>query len=128
MTGFAYKRRIGRGTAIVAAYALVLNVILSGMLVASISPLAGAAAQELCISGDNGDAARTDDADKHGKKTNVHCPLCVGHHVSGALPPPQPTLTDRIPLTASAAYWFRQRIVAYARSFDHLSRGPPALT
>ncbi len=127
MTGFAYKRRIGRGAAFVAAYALVLNVILAGMLVASISPLAGAAAQELCISGDNGDAARTD-ADKHGKKTNVHCPLCVGHHASGALPPPQPTLTDRIPLTASAVYSFRQRIVAYARSFDHLSRGPPALT
>ena len=127
MTGFAYKRRIGRGAAFFAAYALVLNVILSGMLVASISPVAGAAAQELCISSDNGDATRTD-ADKHGKKTNVHCPLCVGHHVSGALPPPQPTLTDRIPLTASAVYSFRQWIIAYARSFDHLSRGPPALT
>ncbi|WP_454649137.1 DUF2946 family protein [Bradyrhizobium liaoningense] len=127
MTGFAYKRRIGRGAAFVAAYALVLNVILSSMLVASISPLAGAAAQELCIGSDSGDAARTD-ADKHGKKTSVHCPLCVGHHVSGALPPPQPRLTDRIPLTASAVHSFRQRIVAYARSFDHLSRGPPALT
>ena len=127
MTGFAYKRRVGWGAACVAAYALVFNVILSSMLVASISPLAGAAAQELCISSDNGDAARTD-ADNHGKRTNVHCPLCVGHHVSGALPPPQPTLTDRIPLPASAVYSFRQRIVAYARSFDHLSRGPPALT
>lgn len=127
MTGFAYKRRVGWGAACVAAYALVFNVILSSMLVASVSPFAGSPAQELCISSDNGDAARTD-ADKHGKRTNVRCPLCVGHQVSGALPPPQPTLADRIPLTASAVYSFRQRIVAYARSFDHLSRGPPALT
>jgi hypothetical protein len=126
MTGFAYKRRIGWGAAFVAAYALVFNIILSSILVAGISPLAAAAAHELCISSVNADAARTD-ADKRSGKTSVHCPLCVAHHVSGALPPPQPTLTDRTPLTASAVYSFRKRIIAYVRSFDHLSRGPPAL-
>lgn len=126
MTEFACKRRIGWGAAFIAAYALVFNVILSSILVASISPLAAAAAHEICVGSDNGDAARTD-TDKRGGKTGVHCPLCVGHHVSGALPPPQPALADRVPLTASAVYSFRQQIVAYARSFDHLSRGPPAL-
>jgi len=125
MTRLAFKRRIGWGAAFIAAYALVFNVILSSILVASVSPTA-AAAHELCISGDNTDAARTD-ADKTSGKTAVHCPLCAAHHISGALPPPHPTLTGRIPLTASAVYSFRQRIIAYARSFDHLSRGPPAL-
>ncbi|WP_244626133.1 DUF2946 family protein [Bradyrhizobium betae] len=127
MTGIAFKRRIGWGAAFIAAYALVFNVILSSILVASISPLAAAGAHELCISGENADVARTD-TDKHSGKTTAHCPLCVGHYVSGALPSPQSTLADRIPLTASAVYSFRQRIVAHARSFDHLSRGPPALT
>lgn len=126
VTGLVRKRWIGWGAAFIAVYALVFNVILSSILIASISP-AVAAAQALCIGSDDGEAARTD-ADKHGRKTSAHCPLCVGHHVSGALPPPHPTLTDRIPLTASAIYSFRQRIVAYARSFDHLSRGPPPLT
>lgn len=127
MTGLARKRWIGWGTAFIAVYALVFNVILSSILIASISPAVEAAAHKLCISSDDGNAAQSD-ADKRSGKTTMRCPLCLGHHVSGALPPPQPTLTDRIPLTASAVYSFRQRIVAYARSFDHLSRGPPALT
>ncbi|HXH44944.1 MAG TPA: DUF2946 family protein [Bradyrhizobium sp.] len=127
MTGFAFKRRVGCSAAFIAAYALVFNVILSSILVSGISPLAAAAAHKLCVSSQNADAARTD-ADKHSGKTTAHCPLCVGHVVAGGLPPPHPALTDRIPLPASAVYSFRQRIVAYARSFDHLSRGPPALT
>lgn len=127
MTGFAFKRRIGWGAAFIAAYALVFNVILSSILIASISPLAAAAAHELCISSDNGDSARTD-ADKNRGKTAAHCPLCVGHHVAGGLPPVEPAFTDRVPIPASAVYSFRQRIVAYARSYDHQSRGPPALT
>ncbi|AWM06585.1 DUF2946 family protein [Bradyrhizobium symbiodeficiens] len=126
MTRLAFKRRIGWGAAFIAAYALVFNVILSSILIASVSPTAAAAAHELCISSDNTDAARTD-ADKTSGKTSVHCPLCVAHHIAGTLPPPQPTLTGRIPLTASAVHSFRQRIIAYTRSFDHLSRGPPAL-
>lgn len=126
MTRLAFKRRIGWGAALIAAYALVFNVILSSILIASVSPTAAAAAHELCISSDNTDAARTG-ADKTSGKTAVHCPLCVAHHISGALPPPQPTVTGRIPLTAGAVFSFQQRIVAYARSFDHLSRGPPAV-
>jgi hypothetical protein len=126
MTGLAFKRRIGWGAALIAAYALVFNVILSSILIASISPLAAAAAHELCISSDNRDAAGTD-ADKTGRKTAIHCPLCVGHHVAGGLPPVEPAFTDRIAIPASAVFSFRHRIVAYARTFDHQSRGPPAL-
>lgn len=124
MTGLVFKRRIGWGAAFIAAYALVFNVILSSILIASISPAAAAAAHELCISSDNGDAARTD-ADKNSGKSAIHCPLCVGHHVAASLPPPQPALIDRVSLTANVVYSFQQRIIAYAKSFDHLSRGPP---
>jgi hypothetical protein len=127
MTGLARRRRIGWGTVFIAVYALVFNVILSSILIASISPTAAAAAHELCISSDDGIAVRSD-ADKQHGKTTVRCPLCVGHHVSGALPPPpQPALAERLPLAAPAVFAFRQRIVAHARSFDHLSRGPPVL-
>lgn len=126
MTRLAFKRRIGSGAAFIAAYALVFNVILSSILLASVSPAAAAAAHGLCISSDTTDTGQTD-ADKTSGKTALRCPLCVAHHISGALPPPQPTLTGRIPLTAGAVYSFRQRIIAYARSFDHLSRGPPVL-
>lgn len=126
MTGFAIKRRIGCGAAFIAAYALVFNVILSSILVASISPLAAAAAHALCISSGDGNAARTD-ADNNRGKTAAHCPLCVGHTVAGALPPPHPALIARVALTARAVHSFRQRIIAHARTCDHLSRGPPAL-
>lgn len=124
MPGF--KRQVGRGAAFIAAYALVLNVILSSMLVASVSPVAAAATHEFCLGSDSGDAIPVDPG-KPGGKTTVHCPLCLGHHVSNGLPPPQPALADRVPLTASIVYSFQQRIVAYARSFDHLSRAPPQI-
>jgi hypothetical protein len=126
MAGFVFKRRVGWGAAFIAAYALVFNALLSSILVASISPVDAALAQELCVNSLDADMGRAD-ADKHSGKKAVHCPLCVGHYVSGALPPPQAALIDRIPLTASVVHSFHQRIVAYARSYDHLSRGPPAL-
>ena len=126
MTGFAFKRRIGCGAAFIAAYALVFNVILSSILVSGISPLAAAAAHELCVSSQNADAARTD-ADKHSGKTTAHCPLCVGHVVAGGLPPPTASLAERIALRPDAVFSFRDRIFARARSFAHLTRGPPRL-
>ncbi|WP_061020075.1 DUF2946 family protein [Bradyrhizobium sp. CCH5-F6] len=126
MTGLVRKRWIGWGAAFIAVYALVFNVILSSILIASISPAVAAAAHELCTTSNDDNAQR--DADKRNGKTTVRCPLCLGHHVSGALPPPHPALTERLSLAAPAVYAFRQRIVAHARSFDHQSRGPPALT
>lgn len=66
-------------------------------------------------SDDNGDAARTG-ADKSGEKTAILCPMCIEHYADGALPPPQPALIDRIPLTANIVYSFQQRIIAYAEA------------
>lgn len=122
----ALKRQIGWGTAFVAAYALVFNVILSSILIASVSPGAAADAHELCIR-DASAGGVPADTDKGGGKLAIHCPLCVGHHVAADLPPPPTTLSERIPLRAEVVHSFRQRVFARVRSFAHLSRGPPAL-
>lgn len=116
---------MGRAAAFVAAYALVLNVILSSLLVASISP--AAAGQILCINSTDADAAH-DDAGKSGRGGAIHCPLCIGHHVTGALPPPELALGARLPVAVTTIRAFEARFVARFRSYDHQSRGPPALS
>ncbi|MFT4116504.1 DUF2946 family protein [Bradyrhizobium sp.] len=125
MTSFGSRRRVGVGTAFIAAYALVLNVILSSILIASFSSISPAAAHEICMSGVDTDPT---DADKSGHKTTIHCPLCIGHHVTGGLPPPDTVLAERVALRAEAICFVRDRLVAHIRSSAHLSRGPPALT
>ncbi|WP_445819633.1 DUF2946 family protein [Bradyrhizobium sp. ISRA442] len=126
MTRFVFKRRIGCGAAFIAAYALVFHLILSSILVAGVSPAAAVAAHELCISSANLDATRPD-ADKSGKTLAIHCPLCVGHHVISALPPPQVAFVDRSYVEAAIVFAFETRFVARFRSYDHQSRGPPLL-
>lgn len=126
MTRIAFKRRIGWGAAFIAAYALVFNVILSSILIASVSPIAAADAHELCISGVTADGLPAG-TDTSGGKVTIHCPLCVGHHVVADLPPPPITFAERIPLRAEVVHSFQARIFARVRSFDHQSRGPPAL-
>lgn len=126
MRRFVFKRQVGRVAAFIAAYALVFNVVLSSMLVASISPAAAAADHLFCLSSDDGDAAQSD-ADKSGHTAAIHCPLCVAHHVTGALPPPQPILVDRSYVQHRSVIAFEARFVARFRSYDHQSRGPPGL-
>ncbi|WP_354122187.1 DUF2946 family protein [Bradyrhizobium sp. LA6.12] len=125
MARFVFRRRVGIAAALIAAYALVFNVVLTSVLVASTARVAAAAAHELCIGGGDTDAARSD-ADKSGKIA-IHCPLCVGHHVAAGLLPPQPALVDRVPVAARTVVAFQARVLARARSFDHQSRGPPGL-
>lgn len=127
MRRFVLRQRVGRAAAFVAAYALVLNVILSSLLVASISPAAAAAGQILCINSTDADAAH-DDAGKSGRGGAIHCPLCVGHHVTGALPPRELALGARLSVVVTTIRAFETRFVARFRSYDHQSRGPPALS
>ncbi|HAQ82024.1 MAG: hypothetical protein CFE30_32660 [Bradyrhizobium sp. PARBB1] len=118
---------MGRAAAFVAAYALVLNVILSSLLVAGISPAAAAAGQILCINSADPGVAH-DDAGKSGRGGAIHCPLCIGHHVTGALPPPAFAFGARLPIALTTVRAFEVRFVARFRSYDHQSRGPPTLT
>ncbi|MBU6458689.1 MAG: hypothetical protein KGQ48_14305 [Bradyrhizobium sp.] len=126
MRRFVFKRQMGRVAAFVAAYALVFNLVLSGLFVAGISPAAAAAGHLLCVNSDDGDAAQSD-AGKSGHTATIHCPLCVAHHVTGALPPPQPILVDRSYVRHRSVIAFEARFVARFRSYDHQSRGPPGL-
>ncbi|MFB9267780.1 DUF2946 family protein [Bradyrhizobium erythrophlei] len=127
MARFVLKRRVGRVAAFIAAYALVFNVVLTSLLAASISPTLADAGHVLCFSSVSADAAQGD-AGKSGQKAAIHCPLCVGHHVTGTLPPPQPVLGDRAYVQLRTVRAFEARFVARYRSYDHQSRGPPVLT
>ena len=127
MRRFVLRQRVGRAAAFVAAYALVLNVILSSLLVAGISPAAAAAGQILCINRADPGVAH-DDAGKSGRGGAIHCPLCIGHHVTGALPPPAFAFGARLPIALTTVRAFEVRFVARFRSYDHQSRGPPTLT
>jgi hypothetical protein len=120
------KRRIGTAAAFAAAYALVLNVILSSALLASLSPTAFAAAHELCINGGDATAAQND-AGKTGNSSTVRCPICVGNHASGALPPAVPPLVSRVAVAVSPQPAFDGAILALATPHDHQPRGPPQL-
>jgi hypothetical protein len=126
MGPFSRKRRIGTAAAFAAAYALVLNVILSSVLLASLSPTAFAAAHEICINGGDAAAAQ-DDAGKTGKSATVRCPLCVGNHASGALPPAVPALVSRVAVAVSPQPVFDAAFVACDPAHDHQPRGPPQL-
>ena len=114
MRRFVLRQRVGRAAAFVAAYALVLNVILSSLLVAGISPAAAAAGQILCINSADPGVAH-DDAGKSGRGGAIHCPLSFAF---GA----------RLPIALTTVRAFEVRFVARFRSYDHQSRGPPTLT
>lgn len=109
-----------------AAYALVLNVILSSFLLAALSPAAAAAGYEICANSADLHAVR-DDAGKTDKRTVVRCPICVGHHAGIALLPPSPISADRIALATPLRFEFTQRDLEFSRTHDHQPRGPPAL-
>lgn len=119
---------IGIGAAWLAAYALVLNVILSSVLhAAALSPLTWAAGHMLCANSADIGAVR-DDAGKGDKRASVHCPLCVGNHSTAALPPPPfPVLIERVPSKTGAVVASGDVFVARAKFSDNQARGPPGL-
>ena len=105
-----------------AAYALVLNVILSSLLLASVSPAAYAAGLEICaVSPDHNDAG------KGSGQAALHCPVCVFSHAPGA--PPQPTLflTSRIAIAVAPTVSREAAVVARLAATDHQARAPPEL-
>jgi len=122
------KRIIGIGVAWLAAYALVLNVILSSVLhAAALSPLAPGAGHTLCANSADIGAVR-DDAGKGDKRASVHCPLCVGNHSAAALPPlPFPVLIERVPSQTALVVGASDVFVALAKFSDNQARGPPGL-
>jgi hypothetical protein len=121
------KRRFGAVASLAAAYALVLNVILSSLLLASISPTDAAAGYAICHN--NPDlASAPDDAGKTTGAPAVHCPLCVGNHAPGAPPTLTAELGVRIAVAIAATVAADETVTAHVITSDHRARAPPRLS
>jgi hypothetical protein len=81
-------RSIGRCNALVAAYALVFNVVLTSTLLATISPSKASAIHELCLNG--GPAVPDADGSTDSGKPIVRCPLFVQRRAMADQPPQTP--------------------------------------
>jgi hypothetical protein len=122
---FARRRRIAWVAAFTAAYALVLNVLLASALLAAQSPAQLLLGHEFCLSSD--DAATPAEPGKV-KPAAIHCPLCVGHHVSAAPPPVAPAVAIRLAFGTAYDAPRPETFAAFTRTRDHQPRGPPALS
>ena len=81
------NRRIGRWSALLAAYAFVLNALLATTLLAATPPAKSLSGFELCAASAD-TAALLDHTDKTTKRAAVHCQICLQHAAPAALPPP----------------------------------------
>ncbi|KPF98213.1 hypothetical protein IP86_12220 [Rhodopseudomonas sp. AAP120] len=125
MGQFARKRRVALGAAWAATYALVLNVLLASALLAAQSPAQLLAGHEFCRASE--DAATPVDPGK-AKPAAIHCPLCIGHHVSAAPPPVAPAVAIRLAFGVAYDPPRPETFVALTQARDHQPRGPPVLS
>lgn len=124
--GGQHIRRIGRWAACVAAYVLVLNVMLTSALVASISPVQFNALHQLCLNGIS--AGQPADKSDPGKPI-VKCPLCLSSAAALAdVPPQSPALAIRVALHVPFEIAEHDVLVVRPASSDHQPRGPPHLS
>jgi hypothetical protein len=123
---FSNRWAIARVAAFAAAYALVLNVILASTLLAAQSPVQRQAGHELCLASSS-DAATPVEPGK-AKPVAIHCPLCIGQHVSAAPPPMAPSVAIRLAFGFAYDPPRVAPFVALTPSHDHQPRGPPSLS
>jgi hypothetical protein len=113
--------------AFVAAYALVLNVILVSAALAAQSPVQLQAGHEFCLT-DNDAAESPAEQPGKAKPAAIHCPLCIGQHVSAAPPPVAPAVIIRLAFGFAYDPPRTTPFVALIPSHDHQPRGPPSLS
>jgi hypothetical protein len=122
------NRRIGRWSALLAAYAFVLNALLATTLLAATPASKSLSGFELCTSGDTA-TAQLDHGDKATKRAAVHCHICLQHAAPAALVPPSAAALP-LPVVRTVTVGFI-RTDATARHNDryssHSPRGPPHL-
>jgi hypothetical protein len=121
------NRRIGRWSALLAAYAFVLNALLATTLLAATPPAKSLSGFELCTSTESA-ASQFDHDDKATKRAAVHCQICLQHAVPVALPP----LSDvSLPLpvarTVAVAVLRTEAPDRDSGHSPHSARGPPHL-
>lgn len=128
MTHISRKRWFGAVASLAAAYALVLNVVLSSMLLAALSPTAIAAGFEICHNNPDLAAQQDDGSDKSTGQAAVHCPICVGHHAPGAPPEAIAFSISRIAVARAPAMAANAAPIALFAPRDHRARAPPRLS
>lgn len=126
-------RRIGRWGAWAAAYALILNAILTSALAAAIPPDQYASSYELCLSGkhfadtaDQKSDAYPDITAKDQMGSPVHCPMCMPH-LSAIDLPAEPQFAGRVAVANPLSFPAHEPFLALARIIFHHARGPPHL-
>jgi hypothetical protein len=121
------KRSIAVGAAWVAAYALVFNVLLSGLILSALSPAALAAGHVLCANSTDIGTVRKDAANPD-KSATVHCPVCIASHIANALPPPPHAyFSERLAIALSLSAAPDTAFIPRVPASDHQARGPPEL-
>lgn len=121
------RRRIGGWSALLAAYAFVLNALLATALLAATPPAKSLSGFEICAASADSppDLAH---ADKATKRAAIHCQLCLQSTAPAALPP---SAAAPIPLPLAVAVSFGIASVdlppAERRLSQHRPRGPPRL-
>ncbi len=135
MLGFARTRRLGSWGAWAAAYALILNTILTSALAAAIPPDQYTTAFELCLSSrllTGKIAASTvketaDNAIKGSQKgAPIHCPMCASHFTAIEVPA-SPALAERVAVANPLSFPAHEPLLTLARIIFHHARGPPQL-
>ena len=122
------NRRIGRWTALVAAYAFVLNALVASALLASVSPAKSLSGLELCVSSLDASHlfANQDGQDKATKRAAVHCQLCLQFAQPATLPAPTGAgLLLPIAVRLDIQPVMDVASLAQAPPHDHQARGPP---
>jgi hypothetical protein len=122
------NRRIGRWSALLAAYAFVLNALLATTLLAATPPAKSLSGFELCAASADA-SALLDHTDKTTKRAAVHCQICLQHAAPAALPAPS---VVALPVPIACAITFVAVLSDapdLARPFcNHPPRGPPHLS
>ena len=119
------SRRIGGWSALLAAYALVLNALLATSLLAATPAGKSLSGFELC-SAVTDTTSEVDHTDSTTKRAAIHCQICLQHATPAALPPPV-AITLVVPIANVAAI---AAVVADATAVErhvsnHSPRGPP---
>jgi hypothetical protein len=122
------NRRIGRWSALLAAYAFVLNALLATTLLAATPASKSLSGFELCASS-NAAITQLDHDDKATKRAAVHCQLCLQQAAPVAMPAPSPTTALPLPVARSIVFALsRAKPVDRASDYSpHAPRGPPHL-
>jgi hypothetical protein len=121
------KRWFGAVASLAAAYALVLNVVLSSLLLAAISPADAAAGYQICRNNPDSTVA-PDDAGKTTGKPAAHCPLCTGSHAPGTPPVQTVFIATRMAIAIAPTAVLNDTFIAVPATSDHRARAPPRLS